>query len=88
MRPFTITVAEHTFTDEDLLAQDLIDAQVFGRGAGLDGWTAGDPWAGPLELINLTSVVLARLTGREYQPIAETLRDSSAVELMSIIRAR
>ena len=88
MRPFTIMICEHTFTDEDLLAQDLIDAQVFARSAGIDGWSASDPWAGPLELINVTSVVLARLTGGDYQAIAETLRGSSALELMAIIKGR
>ncbi len=88
MRPFTITVAEHTFTDADLLTQDLIDCEIFGRSAGLDGWSSSDPWSGPLALINLTAVVLARLTGQGYQPIAETLRDSSAVELRSILKGR
>ena len=88
MRPFTITVGDHTFTDADLTGQDLIDAEVFGRTAGVDGWSASDPWAGPLELINVTAVVLARLSGAPYQKIAETLRSSTAAELTSILHTR
>lgn len=88
MRPFSITVDGHTFTDLDLTGQDLVDAELMGRGAGIVGWAAVDPWAGPLELVNLIGVVVSRLTGERYDAIVTRLASTPAVDITAMLTHR
>lgn len=58
MRPWRLTHKGVSFTDDDLLACDLVAAQVYVN----DGWNSTNVWESPLHCLSVTAIVYARLT--------------------------
>lgn len=84
IRPWQITYAGHTFTDDDLTVGDAIMIQTLAGG----GWAALNPWAGPRELVAVVAAVVARLSDTTAGVVAEKLNAEPVAEVLAMLEPR
>lgn len=81
---FTLTWRGQSWTDEDVLAMDLVTVQFILGGA----WENFDPWTGPAQVVAFIAALVARSTGRDFNEILAEVRGAKADELLNAIEPR
>lgn len=81
---FRLSWRGETWTDEDVLAMDLITVQDI-LGGDLENF---DPWTGPAQVLAYVAALTARTTSRDLDEIIEEVRHAPAGELLSAIEPR
>lgn len=84
MKPWKITWGARTWTEDDLLAGDLVSVQILLGGS----WTRMDPWSGPAELLAFITALECRTSGRDLDEVMREVRESPAVDVLTAIEER
>lgn len=84
MKPFVITWGARSWSDEDVLAGDLVSIQLLLGGS----WENCDPWAGPVQLMAFITALECRTTDRDLDEVMAEVRNSPAGEVLDAIRER
>lgn len=83
-KPWMITWGARTWTDDDVLAADLVSVQLLLGGS----WENVDPWAGPAQLMAMIAALECRTTGRDLDEVVTEVKMTPADELLAAISAR
>lgn len=84
MKPFVITWGTRSWTDDDLLAGDLVSLQLLLGGS----WENCDPWSGPAQLMAMIAALECRTSGRDLDEVMAEVRDSPAGDVLDAIKER
>lgn len=81
---FTLTWRGQSWTDDEVLAMDLVTVQHI-LGGGLENF---DPWTGPAQVLAFVSALVSRDTGRDLDDVLAEIRHAPAEELVAAITPR
>lgn len=81
---WTITWGARSWTDEDVLAGDLVSIQLLIGGS----WENCEPTAGPVQLMAMIAALECRTSGRDLDEVMAEIRTSPAAEVAGAITAR
>lgn len=84
MKPWTITWGTRSWTDDDVLAADLVSVQLIIGG----GFESCDPFFGPVQLVAMIAALECRTTGRDLDEVVVEVKTTPAAELLDAIRVR
>lgn len=81
---FQLTWRGESWTDEDVLAMDLVTVQ-YVLGGDLENF---DPWTGPAQIVAYIAALSSRTSDRDLDDVLTEVRQAPADELLSAIAPR